>query len=134
SVSQSSGPAAAAAASAAARDGAAVLKVGLLGFGTIGAAFAQLLSERAEAVRRITGRRPRLSGTLTTSKGDFEQILAGSDVIVELIGGLEPAREYLLRALRAGRHVVTANKQLLSQHGEELFETAREQDVRLRFE
>ena len=50
------------------------------------------------------------------------------------MGGIEPAREYLLRAMRAGKHVVTANKQLLSQHGEELFETAREHDVRLRFE
>ena len=50
------------------------------------------------------------------------------------MGGIEPAREYLLAAMRAGRHVVSANKQLLSQHGEELFETAREHDVRLRFE
>ena len=54
--------------------------------------------------------------------------------MVELMGGIEPAREYLLRAMRAGKHVVTANKQLLSQHGEELFETAREHGVRLRFE
>ena len=111
-----------------------VLSVGLLGHGTVGAAFAALLDERAEAVRRLTGRRPRLSGTLTTSKGDFEQILTCSDAIVELIGGLEPAREYLLRALRAGRHVVTANKQLLSHHGEELFEAAREGGAQLRFE
>jgi homoserine dehydrogenase len=137
SVSQSA--AGAAAASASARDGAGaegvdVLNVGLLGHGTVGAAFASLLDERAEAVRRLTGRRPRLSGTLTTSKGDFEQILAGADAIVELIGGLEPAREYLLRALRAGRHVVTANKQLLSHHGEELFEAAREGGAQLRFE
>jgi homoserine dehydrogenase len=51
-----------------------------------------------------------------------------------VMGGIEPAREYLLRAMRAGRHVVTANKQLLSQHGEELYEAAREHDVRLRFE
>ena len=61
-------------------------------------------------------------------------MLAGADLLVELIGGLEPAREYLLRAMRAGKDVVTANKQLLSQHGEELFETARAHDVRLRFE
>src|SRR6185437_4869146 len=51
-----------------------------------------------------------------------------------LIGGIDPAREYLLRAMRSGRHVVTANKQLLSQHGEELWETARTQGVQLRFE
>ena len=55
-------------------------------------------------------------------------------VIVELIGGIEPAREYVLRAMRAGKHVVTANKQLLSQHGEELWELARSAGVQLRFE
>ena len=58
---------------------------------------------------------------LTRSRGDFEEILEGSDLIVELIGGIEPAREYVLRAMRAGKHVVSANKQLLSQHGEELW-------------
>jgi homoserine dehydrogenase len=108
--------------------------VGLLGHGTVGAAFAALLEERAGAVERVTGRRPRLSGTLTRSEGDFKQILASSEAIVELIGGLEPARDYLLRALRAGRHVVTANKQLLSHHGEELFEAAAEGGAQLRFE
>jgi homoserine dehydrogenase len=117
-----------------ARAEAGVCSIGLLGHGTVGAAFAQLLSERAEAIERLTGRRPRLSGTLTTSRGDFEQILAGSEAIVELIGGLEPARSYLLRALRAGRHVITANKQLLSHHGEELFAAAREGGAQLRFE
>ena len=50
------------------------------------------------------------------------------------MGGLEPARDYVLRAMRAGRHVVSANKQLLSQHGEELWACAREHDVQLRFE
>jgi homoserine dehydrogenase len=110
------------------------LYVGLLGHGTVGSAFADLLAERADAVQRITGRRPALSGTLTTSEGDFEQILASSDVIVELIGGVEPARTYLLAALRAGKHVVTANKQLLSQHGEELLDAARAGGAQLRFE
>jgi homoserine dehydrogenase len=51
-----------------------------------------------------------------------------------VMGGVDPAREYLKRAIDAGKHVVSANKQLLSQHGEELFEAAREQGVRLRFE
>ncbi|MFI5039257.1 MAG: homoserine dehydrogenase [Solirubrobacterales bacterium] len=108
--------------------------VGLLGFGTVGSAFAQLLRERAAAVERVTGRRPELAGTLTTSRGSFEEILAGSEAIVELIGGVEPARTYLLAALRAGKHVVSANKQLLSQHGEELFSAAREGGAELRFE
>ena len=75
-----------------------------------------------------------LAGVVTRSDGSFEEVLERSDLIVELIGGVEPARDYLLRAMRAGRHVVTANKQLLSRHGEELWETARAEAVQLRFE
>jgi len=113
---------------------AAPFKVGLLGFGTVGSAFATLLEERAGEIERFNGRRPLLSGVLTRTRGNFDQILSEADLLVELIGGIEPAREYLLRAIRAGKDVVSANKQLLSQHGEELFETAREHGVRLRFE
>ncbi len=109
-------------------------RVGLLGHGTVGAAFAALLEERADEIERFNGRRPVITGVLTRSQGAFQEILAGSDLLVELIGGIEPAREYLLTAMRAGKDVVSANKQLLSQHGEELFETAREHGVRLRFE
>ncbi len=109
-------------------------KVGLLGHGTVGGAFATLLEERAGEIERFNGRRPVLDGVLTRSSGSWEEILASSDLIVEVMGGLEPAREYLLAAMRAGKHVVTANKQLLSHHGEELYETARERDVMLRFE
>jgi homoserine dehydrogenase len=108
--------------------------VGLLGHGTVGSAFAQLLEQRAESIVPITGMRPRISGVLTRSRGDFEEILAGSDLIVELIGGVEPARDYVLRAMKAGKHVVSANKLLLSKHGEELWACAREHDVQLRFE
>jgi homoserine dehydrogenase len=71
---------------------------------------------------------------LTRAQGKFEEILEEADLLVELMGVIEPAREYLLTAIRSGKDVVTANKQLLSQHGEELFETAREHGVRLRFE
>src|ERR1043165_6707306 len=78
--------------------------------------------------------RPEGAGVLTRSRGSFDEILAGSDLVVELIGGIEPAREYVLRAMQAGKHVVSANKQLLSQHGEELWEAAREHGVQLRFE
>jgi homoserine dehydrogenase len=109
-------------------------RVGLLGHGTVGAAFARLLEERADAIVPVTGLRPELSGVLTRSRGDFESILEGSDLIVELMGGLDPARDYVLRAMRAGRHVVSANKQLLAAHGEELWATAREHGVQLRFE
>jgi homoserine dehydrogenase len=109
-------------------------RIGLLGHGTVGAAFDQLLGERAEGVAHVTGLRPEISGVLTRSRGDFDEILAGSDLIVEVMGGLDPARDHVLRAMRAGRHVVTANKQLLSRHGEELWDTAREHGVQLRFE
>jgi len=109
-------------------------RVGLLGHGTVGGAFAELLPQRADAVAAVTGLRPQIGGVLTRSAGDFDAILADSDLIVELIGGIEPARDYVLRAMRAGKHVVTANKQLLSQHGEELWACAREHGVQLRFE
>jgi len=109
-------------------------KVGLLGYGTVGGAFEALLAQRADHVARITGRRPEISGVLRRASGDFDEILAASDLIVEAIGGLDPARDYVLRAMRAGRHVVTANKQLVSRHGDELFRTAREHNVQLRYE
>jgi homoserine dehydrogenase len=108
--------------------------IGLLGHGTVGSAFAELLEQRAGQIEAITGLCPRVSGVLTRSRGDFDELLAGSDLVVEVMGGIDPARDYVLRALRAGKHVVTANKQLLAQHGEELWATAREHEVQLRFE
>jgi homoserine dehydrogenase len=110
------------------------VRIGLLGRGTVGAAFEELVARRAGAVEAATGRRPEISGVLTRSDGDFGAILERSDLIVELIGGTDPARDYVIDALRAKRPVVTANKQLLAQHGEELFELAREAGVQLRFE
>jgi homoserine dehydrogenase len=111
-----------------------VVRIGLLGRGTVGGAFADLVAARAGAVEAATGRRPEISGVLTREDGDFAAILERSDLIVELIGGTDPARGYVLEALRAKRPVVTANKQLLAQHGEELFGAARESGVQLRFE
>src|SRR5579862_3350152 len=111
-----------------------VFRVGLLGHGTVGSAFARLLPVHAERIERITGFRPELAGVVTTSRGSFEELLADSDLIVELMGGIDPARTYVLRAIEGGRHVVTANKQLLSRHGEELWSAAREHGVQLRFE
>jgi homoserine dehydrogenase len=109
-------------------------RVGLLGHGTVGSAFAALLGERAATIEAEVGRRPELAGVLTRSGGDFADILSRSDLVVELMGGIDPAREYVLRAMEGGRHVVTANKQLLSQHGEEIFDAARAAGVQLRFE
>jgi homoserine dehydrogenase len=109
-------------------------RVGLLGHGTVGAAFAGLLPRHAERIELLTGLRPQLAGIVTRSSGSFEDVLERSDLIVELIGGIDPARDWVLRSIEAGRHVVTANKQLLSQHGEELWEAARIRGVQLRFE
>ena len=109
-------------------------RVGLLGHGTVGSAFEQLLAERADSIAGEVGRRPEISGVLTRSRGDFEAILERSDLIVELIGGTDPALGYALRAMAAGKHFVTANKQLVSRHGEELFEGAGKAGVQLRFE
>jgi homoserine dehydrogenase len=110
-------------------------RIGVLGRGTVGGAFVVLLDQHADRIERITGLRPVLAGVVSRSAGgSFEELLAGSDLIVELIGGLSPAREWALEAMRAGRHVITANKQLLSQHGDELFAAARDAGVQLRFE
>jgi homoserine dehydrogenase len=115
-------------------ENAAAVNVGILGRGTVGGAFRNLLTDRAEMVAEVSGRRPKVSGVLSTGEGDFDQILAASEIIVELIGGIDPARDYVTRALREGRHVVTANKQLIAQHGEELVAAAREGGAQLRFE
>ncbi len=111
-----------------------VAPIGLLGTGTVGSAFRDLVVERAAAIEAAAGRRPALAGVLRRGEGDFDQILEDSEIVVELIGGTDPARDYVLRALRAGRHVVTANKQLIAQHGDELFDAAREAGVQIRFE
>jgi homoserine dehydrogenase len=110
------------------------VRIGLLGRGTVGTAFADLLDDRADEIAAATGRRPEISGVLRRSDGDFEKIVEDSDIVVELIGGTDPARDYVLRAMRSGRHVVSANKQLIAQHGDELFDAAREAGVQLRFE
>ena len=109
-------------------------RVGLLGHGTVGAAFHELLEQRAPQIEAAAGKRPEVSGVLTRSRGDFDDIVERSDLVVELIGGVEPARDYILRAMAAGRHVVTANKAVLSQHGEEIYDAARAAGVQLRFE
>ncbi|MES1193552.1 MAG: homoserine dehydrogenase, partial [Solirubrobacterales bacterium] len=109
-------------------------RIGLLGRGTVGGAFADLVAQRADHVANVTGLRPEVTGVLRRSEGNFDDILNNSDLVVELMGGLEPAREYVVRAMAAGKHVVTANKQLLAEHGEELWTVAREHGVQLRFE
>jgi len=113
---------------------ASTVNVGILGKGTVGGAFRRLLNERADMVEEVSGRRPRVSGVLSRGTGDFDRLLARSEIIVELIGGTDPALDYVTRALEEGRHVVTANKQLLAQHGPELVAAARKGGAQLRFE
>ncbi|MGE4426966.1 MAG: homoserine dehydrogenase [Solirubrobacteraceae bacterium] len=115
-------------------DAPAPFRVGLLGHGTVGSAVADLLPGRADAIAHVTGLRPEISGVLTRSRGDFAEILAGSDLIVEVMGGTDAAYDHVTAAIRAGKHVVTANKQLLAEYGEELWGLAREHGVQLRFE
>jgi homoserine dehydrogenase len=109
-------------------------RIGLLGRGTVGSAFHELLEQRADAIAVEVGRRPEISGVLTRSQGDFDDILERSDAIVEVMGGIEPTLAYVMRALQAGKHVATANKQLLSQHGEELYAAAAASGAQLGFE
>lgn len=111
-----------------------VVKIGLLGRGTVGGAFAELVAERADAIAELTGKRPEVSGVLTSSQGEYDAILADADVIVELIGGLDPARDYVARALAAGKPVISANKALISTHGEELFAASDSSGAPLLFE
>src|SRR6478736_8643081 len=124
--------------------------VALLGYGTVGAAVNRLLTESADDIERATGHRLRVvkalvqdpakervyapaDGVLTT---DFAEIRGDPTiaVVAEVMGGLEPAGSYVLDLLRGGKHVVTANKQLVARRGAELFEAASGSGVQLRFE
>lgn len=111
-----------------------VVKIGVLGRGTVGSALIELLEQRAGVIEAETGVRPVVSGVLTRSSGDGEQIVDDADVVVEVMGGLDPAEALVRRALEAGKPVVTANKQLLSRRGHELFPLASAHNAALRYE
>jgi homoserine dehydrogenase len=126
------------------------VKVGLLGLGTVGGGTVNLLARNRDEIARRAGReidilhaatrhldRPRACSTenirLTTDP--FEVVDNPElEVIVELIGGEEPARQLVLRAIDNGKHVVTANKALIAKHGNEIFEHARDRGVTVAFE
>ena len=106
---------------------------------------AEMLQERAGCAARArppsptpTSSRPREGLDLARAAADRRRRRGSSPtrvhVVIELVGGLEPARTFILRALAAGKHVVTANKALLAHHGAELFEEARRRGVMLGFE
>lgn len=126
------------------------IDVGIIGFGTVGTGVLRVLERNAPWIERRLGASLRVTriadldisrdrgvalepGVLTTKA---EAILDDPRiaVVVELIGGLEPARTYILRSMERGKQVVTANKALLALHGEELYEAARVHKVSLGFE
>ena len=104
------------------------MKIGLLGIGTVGSGVREQLEGRKDiSVKKILVRRDRPDlGALAVHS--FEEILADPeiDTVVEVMGGMQPAYDYLLSALKSGKNAVTANKLLLSYHMEELLAAARE--------
>lgn len=126
------------------------VQVGILGFGTVGGGTAKLLLEQQEQIRRRTGLNVNLKyicdRNITDSRGfhvpegiltsDLNRLLTDTDldIFVELIGGIEPARTFILKAIQQGKHVVTANKALISTHGDEIFAEAERHGVTVGFE
>ena len=126
-----------------------VVHVGLLGFGTVGGGVVQIFQNNAAMMARKTGaelhikkilvrdlKKPRAvhcDAALTTDPAD---ILNDPEIqiVVELLGGEEPAHSLMLAALQNGKHVVTANKDVIARHGRELFAAAEQQGVNLLFE
>jgi len=126
------------------------IRVGLLGLGTIGTGVARILLEQQELMARRLGKTVRLVAAADKDAGrdrgldfsgvrlcdDAADVVNADDVdlVVELIGGYEPARSFVMAALSHGKHVVTANKALIAKHGEELFPLAAESGVAIGFE
>lgn len=129
-------------------DAPTALKVALLGGGTVGSQTARILTEDADILRDRVGADLELTGIAVRDTGatrdwqadpalyttDAEALVDGADVVIELMGGIEPARTLILRALAAGTSVVTGNKALLAQHGEELYAAAAATGAQLSFE
>ncbi|NTU41761.1 MAG: homoserine dehydrogenase, partial [Nitrospirales bacterium] len=126
------------------------INVGIIGFGTVGSGTARILLENREVIRKRTGVDVVLAkiadldivrdrgvkvpaGVLTT---DASEVLDNPeiDVVVELMGGIRPAKDFMIRAIRNGKHVVTANKALLATEGNEIFAEAQKAGVTVGFE
>ena len=109
------------------------MQIGLLGYGTVGKAFHALSKEQpALTMKTLLTRRPRGTGCRETDS--FADIVndPNIDLVVELIGGIHPAYEYISAALRAKKHVVTANKAVICAYYPELVQLAQENGVCLR--
>ncbi|MDA0691976.1 MAG: homoserine dehydrogenase [Nitrospinae bacterium] len=126
------------------------VKLGLIGFGTIGAGVVKILSSNADVIQKRLGASVQIakiadldittdrgvpveSGVLTT---DVDDILNDPEIeiVIELIGGYEPARSFLLKAIENGKYVVTANKALLAKHGDEIFSAVDQKGLSIGFE
>ncbi len=125
------------------------IKIGLLGLGTVGAGVCKVLIENAHEISQKVGKAVEVKTVLVRDVkkkrdivGDFvitdniETILNDPeiDIVIELMGGIEPSRTYMLSALRSGKNVVTANKDVVAEHGKEMFEAAEAADVDFMFE
>jgi homoserine dehydrogenase len=125
------------------------INVGLLGLGTVGGGTLTVLRRNAEEITRRAGREIRvvraavrdldkakaLAGDLPLTTNPFDVVDDPEiDIVVELIGGLEPARELVMQAIKNGKHVVTANKHLVAKHGNEIFAAAQAKGVMVAFE
>ncbi|WP_036368206.1 homoserine dehydrogenase [Mobiluncus curtisii] len=123
------------------------VKIGLLGAGTVGLQVARILHDQqqelaaraganlvlsAVAVRDTSKVREGLDQSLLTT--DIDAVINSADLVIELMGGLEPARSAMLKALEAGKTVVTGNKAVLAQYGPELYDAAARTDANLYFE
>lgn len=126
------------------------INVGVIGFGTVGEGVIRTLQDRPQFLEKKIGARLALRAVCDKDlrrkrdvkvgrdvlTGDVNRILHSPDIqiVVELIGGVHPAREFVLEALRRGKHVVTANKALLAECGREILEAAKRANVDLYFE
>ena len=126
------------------------IQVGLLGFGTVGGGVFHVLQRNRAEIQRRAGREIVLKSVSRRNVAAAREVVGDSaaveadarriiqdpaiDIVVELIGGCELARELVLEAIAAGKHVVTANKALLAVHGTEIFAAARQRGVMVAFE
>ncbi len=126
------------------------IKVGIIGFGTIGSGVVKILASSRDLIRQRLGaevevikiadlditsdRGVEVNSSLLTT--DAKEMIDNPDVdvVVELMGGYEPARSFMLQAIAGGKHVVTANKALIAKHGDEIFAAVEDQQVSIGFE
>ena len=126
------------------------INVGLLGIGTVGGGTWEVLSRNQEEITRRAGRgivitkvadkdterAKKLTGGKAVVTGDANEVVTDPniDIVIELIGGYTVAKEFVLKAIANGKHVVTANKALLATHGNEIFAAAQKKGVMVAFE